>query len=140
MNLHGLVAGAIGAINPFVSATVSASTGYTMNPDGSRTPTYNTIPISVQVQALTYKDLTQLDGLNIQGVRRAIYLTGQVFGVIRVDRKGGDLITFPNGTLPEGNVWLAAHVLEAWPDWCKVAITLLGTSADDFLPFIPSVG
>lgn len=119
-----MVAGAIGSINPFVSATVSRSTGYTTAADGSRTPTYTTFTISTQVQALTYSDLDHLDGLNIQGVRRAIYLTGNVMAAVRVDQRGGDIITFPSGTLPEGNVWLAAYVLEAWPDWVKVAISL----------------
>lgn len=124
MNLHGIVSGAIEAINPFVSATVKRSTGYTTDSDGSRTPTYTTFGIMAQVQALTYSDITQLDGLNIQGVRRAIYLTGNIMGLVRADQRGGDLIIFPDGTLPEGDTWLAAHVLEAWPDWVKVAITL----------------
>ena len=26
--------------------------------------------------------------------------------------------------MPEGNTWLCVHVLEQWPDWCKIAITL----------------
>lgn len=124
MNLHGIVAPAIGIVNPFVSATVKRSAGYTILPDGNRVPAYTEFPARVQVQALTYTDITRLDSQNIQGVRRAIYLNGAVMGIVRVDERGGDLIVFPAGTLPEGNIWLAAHVLEAWPDWCKVAITL----------------
>src|SRR5579859_3307653 len=107
-NIHALVSGAIATVNPFVSATVQRSTGYTTSPDGTQVPAYTSFGISCQVQALAYKDLVQLDGLNIQGVRRAIYLTGWVAGVVRADRKGGDLIVFPTGTLPEGNTWLAA--------------------------------
>jgi hypothetical protein len=124
MNLHGIVSGAIGAVNPFVSATVQRSTGSTTNPDGSRTPTYETFGISCQVQALSYTDILYLDALNVQGVRRTIYLTGDVMAIVRVDQQGGDLIVFPDGTLPEGNIWLAAQVIEAWPDWCRVCITL----------------
>ncbi|WP_454813770.1 hypothetical protein [Labrys neptuniae] len=111
-------------MNPFVAATVRRSSGYTVQPDGNRVPTYTEYPARVQVQALTYTDITRLDSQNIQGVRRAIYLNGAVMGIVRVAEKGGDLIVFPAGTLPEGDIWLAAHVLEAWPDWCKVAITL----------------
>lgn len=125
MNLHGIVRGAITTVNPDVSASVQKSGGSTTLPDGSRVPIYPTpIPVTVQVQALTYNDLVHLDGLGIQGVRRAVYLYGSVMGVVRVDQKGGDKLIFPAGTLPEGNVWLAAHVLEQWPDWCKIAITL----------------
>lgn len=124
MNLHGIVSGAIGAVNPFVSATVQRSTGYTTNSDGSRVPTYTTFQISAQVQSLSYTDLIKLDALNITGKRRKIYLSGDVEGIIRADQRGGDLIVFPTGTLPEGNTWLAAYVLENWPDWVSVAITL----------------
>lgn len=124
MNLHALVAPAIATVNPFVTATVRRATGATTAPDGQRTPTYTDWSALVQVQALTFQDIRQLDYLNIQGVRRAIYLTGNVMGAVRVDNRGGDLIVFPTGTLPEGDIWLAAQVLEAWPDWVKVAITL----------------
>ena len=98
MNLHGIVAPAIAAVNPFVLATLKRSTGYTTADDGTRTPRYTDAPdISVQVQALSYSDLQQT---------------------------GGDLFVFPVGTLPEGTTWLVAYVLEEWADWYKVAITL----------------
>lgn len=124
MNLHAIVAPAIGVVNPHVAATVRRSAGYTTSADGEQVPTYTETAVLVQVQALTYSDLQQLDSLNIQGVRRAVYLSGAVMGVVRVAQRGGDLMVFAPGVLPEGNVWLAAHVLEQWPDWCKVAITL----------------
>ena len=130
MNLHSIVASAIGAVNPFVPATVQVSSGYTTNPDGSRTPNYSTLSINAQVQALTYQDLVHLDGLNIQGVRRAIYTSGAIMGLVRIDQRGGDVISFPPGILPEGDNWLCAQVLEQWSDgtngasWCKICITL----------------
>ncbi|RUV37415.1 hypothetical protein [Mesorhizobium sp. M7A.F.Ca.MR.148.00.0.0] len=125
MNLHGIVSAAIATVNPFVTATLKRSTGYTTAADGTRTPTYLDVPgVSVQVQALGYSDLQQLDGLNIQGVRRAVYLNGQALAVVRPLQTGGDLFLFPAGTLPEGDTWLVAYVLESWPDWCKCALTL----------------
>lgn len=126
LNLHQLVSGAIGTINPFVPATVRRSTGYTTQPDGTQVPQYKTFGISAQVQALTYSDLRQLDGMNIQGVRRGVYLTGHVLGVVRPAGTGGDLIVFPDGTFPEGNTWLVAFVFEAWSQshWCKACLTL----------------
>ena len=125
MNLHGIVAPAIAAVNPFVTAMLKRSTGYTTAGDGTRSPTYADVPgVSVQVQALSYSDLQHLDGLNIQGVRRAVYLNGSALAVVRPLQTGGDLFVFPAGTLPEGTTWLVAYVLEEWPDWYKVAITL----------------
>lgn len=121
MNLHGIVAGKIARINPLQSVTAQlAAGGYTTNPDGSRTPIYQQpVMVSGQVQELTTRDLRQLEGLNIQGSQRAIYLTGEVDAVSRFARKGGDLLT-----LKDGSVWLTTMVLEQWPDWVKVSVTL----------------
>lgn len=126
MNLHAIVRGAITTVNPDVYCTVRRSTGVsTTQADGVQVPGYADTPnVPVQVQALTYSDLMKLDALNIQGVRRAVYLNGAVMGLVRVASRGGDLLIFPTGTLPEGDVWLCAQSLEQWPDWCKVAITL----------------
>jgi hypothetical protein len=124
MNLHGIVAPAIAAVNPFVQATLRRSTGYTTAGDGTRSPIYADSTISVQVQALSADDLRQMDGLNIQGVHRAVYANGAIMGAVRVGQKGGDLIVFAPGTLPEGDTWLATQVLEQWPDWCRFVITL----------------
>jgi hypothetical protein len=120
LNLHGIVSPAIGAINPQVLVTVKVSTGYVTNPDKSRTPTFNTIlDVPAQIQALTYGDLQKLQGLTMNGERRAIYLNGRFDSLNRVSNQGGDLIIFPDRT-----TWLVAMSLEFWPDWCKLAATL----------------
>ena len=114
MNLHSIVSGAIGAVNPPQQLTVQISTGSETAPDGSRTPSYLApMLFSGQVQPLQYNDLRQLDGLNIQGRKSKIYITGKVDGLVRSSRQGGDLIT-----TADGQVWLVALVLEYWPDWC----------------------
>lgn len=123
MNLHGIVASAIGSVNPNVPATLQISTGSTTQPDGTPVPTYATpITGTAQVQALSYMDLKQVDGLNLNGTRRAIYFYGAVNGVVRASNKGGDLITLTDGH--NVGVWLTALVLEQWPDWVKVVATL----------------
>jgi len=118
MNLHGIVADKIGAVNPLVAVAIQRSTGYSVSDSGKRTPSYaSPVTVFAQVQALSAEDLTQIAGLNIQGEKRAVYINGRTDGIIREDQKGGDLVTF-NGT-----VWLNVHVLEYWPDWCKFVIT-----------------
>lgn len=189
MNLHGIVAGVIAAVNPFVPVTVKVSTGDTEDDAGKRTPSYatpgaitasiaddlmtvsaissgklypgqtiagagvaagtsiisqisgtpggigvyqvseeqtvssvamtTTLIVTAQIQALSFRDIAQMDGLNIEGTRRAIYFYGRIEGLVRPEGRGGDLVYFPDGT-----VWLVAIVLEQWPDWCKVAATL----------------
>lgn len=79
------------------------------------------LAVKAQVQALTFRDLTQIDGLNLQGTRRGIYLFGKVDGLVRAENKGGDLIAIADGV--HAGIWLVAMVLEQWPGWVKVAAT-----------------
>jgi hypothetical protein len=121
LGLRALANSIIQPVNPDVPVTVSISTGWTSNPDGTRTPTYELFNAMAQVQALSFRDIQQIAGLNLQGTRKAIYLEGEVDGLQRSTNQGGDLITFP-----DGSIWLVAMVLEQWAneDWCKVAATL----------------
>jgi hypothetical protein len=125
MNLAAIANGAITAINPNFPATLYISTGNVVI-DFKQTPTYGTMPIAAQVQPLTSGELRQLDALNIQGASKAIYLNGAALGIIRIKQRGGDLIVFPAGTLPEGDVWLVKASLEQWQGatWAKVAVEL----------------
>lgn len=128
MDLLSIASPFTAIVSPFVTATVQTSTGYATAADGTQVPSYSTATFQVQPQPLAYTDLTQLDGLSIQGVRRAIYANNaDIEGVVRVDSRGGDLLTFPPGTFPEGNVWKAVLVLEHWQDWVKVAVVLQGS-------------
>lgn len=121
MNLHQLVSGHIAAVNPFLTGSIKVSTGTTTAADGKRTPSYTTIAgVPMQVQALSGRDLRQLESLNIQGVSRAVYLNGNIEGLDRPAGKGGDLI------LVNGATWLVTTVLETWDaaGWCKLGLTL----------------
>lgn len=119
MNLHGIASGAIGAINPPVLATIKSSSGYTTNADFSRAPAYTVTPdVPIQVQALTAAEIRHTDNLGLQGVMRAVYLNGAANGMVRKYGEGGDLLIFG------GNTWLATTVLETWPDWTKIVVTL----------------
>lgn len=118
LNLHALVSGAIGTINPFVPASIKQSTGYTVAPGGIQTPTYTETALMVQVQDLRTDELSQLDGLNLQSDTRAVYLSGNWDGIVRSGRKGGDLIIIGKQT------YLVLAVLEGWPTWTKLACVL----------------
>lgn len=126
MNMHGIVAGYIGAVNPLITIQIKASTGYTKDASFKPVPSYAApVDVVAQVQALTFSDLRQLDSLNIQGNRRGLYLPAPSWNAVsRVDVEGGDLARFPEWPGAPERVWLLAHVLENWPDWVKVAVTL----------------
>lgn len=129
MNLHAIVSSAISAVNPFILGNVQVSDGHTTGDDGVRTPKYKpVVQLPMQVQQLSVRDIQHLDGLNISGSSHKVYVQGRVTGLVRVENKGGDIITFPIGapgsTWPFGTTWYVTAVLEQWPDWCCVAVTL----------------
>lgn len=124
MNLHGIVANVVSAVNPLIVLSIRTSSGYTTNANGKQVPTYNpAVLVYGQVQSLTAGEIQQMDGMNVQGVRRAIYISGQIDGLIRPNRQGGDLITTPNG-----QVWLVVVIDEYWEDWCKALVVLQNSS------------
>jgi hypothetical protein len=118
MNLHGIARQAIGSVNPNTAVTIKVSTGYTTGADGSQVPAYAPIETTGQVQALSSQDLQKLQGLNVQGVTSKIYLDGKYDGVFRILGKGGDLIVIG------GRTYLVNAVMEQWPDWVALGITL----------------
>ena len=121
MDLRGLANGVTCAVNPNKTVTVLRSTGYTIGTGRKQVPSY-AAPVTGpgQIQALDANDIKQLDGLNIQGTIRAIYLRGVLAGVVRPDGTGGDLVQF------DGQTWLVVKVLEGWPTWTKAAIVRQG--------------
>ena len=119
MDLRGLANGVTSTVNPNKTVTVRRSTGYTIGAGRKQVPGY-AAPVTgpAQIQALDANDIKQLDGLNIQGTVRAIYLRGVLAGVVRPDGTGGDLVEIGAET------WLVVKVLEGWPTWTKAAIVL----------------
>jgi hypothetical protein len=122
MDLHTIADGVANSINGNVIVSVWRSTGST---PGTSANGYKPVPSyaapvtgPAQVQAMDYSDLRQTEGLNLQGVIRAIYLRGILQGVIRAEGAGGDLVQF------EGQDWLVVKILESWPTWTKACIVL----------------
>lgn len=129
MKMHAIAAPLAGIVNPPVPGDWLRSTGYTTSAAGLRTPSYDApVAYKMQVQALTGEELKQLDSLNVQGIKRAIHLPGDVQGADRANSMGGDLITFGSGAgVPaglQGTTWLVLMVMETWDasDWCRVAV------------------
>ena len=126
MDLRGLANGVTTTVNPNQTVTVLRSTGFTMGAGAKQVPSY-AAPVSgpAQIQALDADDIKQLDGLNIQGTIRAIYLRGTLAGVVRPNQTGGDIIQIKDPTTGDVlETWLVVKVLEGWPTWTKAAIVL----------------
>ena len=126
MNLHGLVKGVIGAVNPEIAVTLLQNTGYTTNADGTRTPTFNRSTKFCQVQSTSGPDLQNLAALNIQGVVRVVFLDGNWHGVVKADKTGGDILKFSPAQGCSSHDWKAVAVKESWPDWTSTIMVLQG--------------
>lgn len=124
--MRGIANSVSSAINPNVAVMLRQSSGYTVDPvTRKQVPSYADTAGYGNLQALDGDDLRQLDGLNIQGTLRALYLYGDAAGVIRPDQRGGDTVTI------NGKTWLVVKVLEHWdnPTWAKVALNYQGAAA-----------
>ena len=121
MDLRGIANTVSSTVNSNETVSVLRSTGYTIGAGRNQIPSYAAAVVGpAQIQALDSSDLKQLDGLNIQGDLRAIYLRGTLAGVIRPESKGGDIV------MRGAQKWLVVNVLETWPFWTQAVIVLQG--------------
>lgn len=119
MNLHQLVRGVIGSVNPDIPVIVLPSTGSDEDDAGRVVPRFGApIPTTGQKQPLTGKDVERFQQQGIQGVTCKMHLNGNYEGMFRKLGKGGDVLQFG------GDTYLVTSVMERWPDWCCVALTL----------------
>lgn len=121
MNLRGIANSATSSVNPNERVLVYKSEGYTIGAGAKQIPQYG-VPQSMlaNVQALDGDALKQIEGLNIQGVIRSIYIRGQISGTSRPNQTGGDIVKRKNAT----ETWLVVKVLETWDTWTKAVIVL----------------
>lgn len=125
MNLHLAVRGVIPQVNPDIAATWKRSAGlYVTALDGTRTPGYDLIPVVIQAQAASGKDIERLNNLGIQGVVRKVYDYGNKQGIVRPDGRGGDFLMFPQVPGAPVQSWKITNVMETWPEWSAVFVVL----------------
>lgn len=132
LNLHGIVAGVIDALNPRFTGVWRRSSGFTTNTDGVQVPAYTNTTVLMRVQALSAKDLRHENFLNVEGVKRVVTMFGLPQGVNKPDQLGGDLLQFPETRGGVNKDWKIVAVLESWaPDtagWGRVGVVLQGAA------------
>ena len=123
MDLRSIANSVSSVVNANETVAVLRSTGFAIGAGRRQVPEYaDPVTGPAQIQALDANDIKQLDGLNIQGTIRAIYLRGVLAGVVRPEQTGGDIVKRNAGA----ETWLVVKVLESWPQWTKAAIVLQG--------------
>lgn len=122
MNLFGIANAAIQVVDKNIPATWRKSAGWADNPNHTRTPQYEDTEIQVSVQPLSSDDLQHVNGLNIQGEKRVIWMYGDVQAVERSEERGGDLLIFEQHG--KSQMWKVVQVVESWPEWSHVIAVL----------------
>lgn len=124
MNLRKIANAYTRNINPNIPAIWRKSIGYTVKEDGTQEPVYEDSTVEINPQAVSGDTLAFIEGLNIQGVMRSVYMYGNVQGVVRSDERGGDLLLFPQTPDKPIQTWKVVTVVETWPDWAHVIVVL----------------
>lgn len=119
MNLHKIANSAIRRVNPNISAILKKYAGEIIGPGRNPQPSY--LPdqdVIIQLQPLSKGEMQHVDGLNLQGLIKAIYVNGNYFSVQRELEQGGDIFVI------SGEEWLVVEPIELWPDWCRLIVNL----------------
>ncbi len=124
INVRAMANARTQVVNSNQTISLQRSTGYTTSPNGTQVPTFTTLSGEAQIQALGPEDLKYMNSLNIQGVKRKVYLYGNWMGVVRTDSKGGDVLSFPQ--IPGGTAqqWKAVTIFETWDSWSAIGVVL----------------
>lgn len=111
-------------VNPNTTITWRRGKGVTQDDQFNRITTYEDVTIRGQIQPLTTNDLQFVDGLNVTGYHRCIYLDGQSTGVVRGNLKPLDEFII------NGETWRVIATPEAWDasGWSRVFVTLQQTT------------
>ncbi len=119
MNLRQIANNAITSINPNISAVLKKYAGETIGTGRKPVPSY--LPdqnVTIQLQPISRGDMQHVDGLNIQGLAKVIYVNGNYFSVQREMEQGGDIFVI------NGEQWLVVEPVELWSDWCRLIAVL----------------
>jgi hypothetical protein len=123
-NLRAIANSQTRSVNPNVPARLMVSMGFTTI-NFVQTPLYDSLPVMVQVQAMTSGDALKMDALNIQGAEKIMFVNGLALAINRIQKRGGDLLVFQPGLVPEGTTWKIITSMEQWGyTWAKVAVAL----------------
>ncbi|HGC3529553.1 TPA: hypothetical protein ACIYHI_005124, partial [Escherichia coli] len=102
-----------------IPAILKKYAGETIGPGRKPIPSY--LPdqhVTIQLQPISRGDMQHIDGLNIQGLAKVIYVNGNYFSVQRELEQGGDIFVI------NGEQWLVVEPIELWPDWCRLIAVL----------------
>lgn len=118
LNMHGLVRGAIQAVNEDIAGSVYVSTGRT-NVRGILTPTFSAVAAQLQVQAQKHDPIRHERSLEYSNSYITVYAYGDFSDIERPSGSGGDVVNFLDPNTGMSRWYYISQVLEWWPGWCS---------------------
>ena len=121
MNLRSIANNLTQSINPNKQVIARRYAGMTVGAGRVPIPSYSADEsVTVQLQPLSAGDLQHIDGLNIQGIVKSLYVNGDFYSNDRKLNKGGDIFII------DGQTWLVVDMVEQWNQsgWTRVIINL----------------
>jgi len=125
INVRGIIRSGITSLNPDVEIVIVRQQGYTVNPDGSQSPTQLPPEKAVaQIQPIPSSQLTKSNNYNTSKVYSTVYLNGNYNSLKRgTENEGGDLFYFDNY---EWKVFMEPEkYLQGLFPWTKVEVIRL---------------
>lgn len=123
MNLRQIANNAITSINPNITSTLRKYAGEGIGAGRKPVPKYYPDQqVTIQLQPVPRGEMQHVDGLNVAGLAKIIYVNGNYFSVNRALEKGGDLFEFEYAGAKQ--TWLVVEPVELWPDWCRLLCVL----------------
>jgi len=86
--------------------------------------TASTAEAASLIKLIPQKYLGDVQGAVMRSIMRSVHLYGNVQGIVRTDSQGGDVLQFPEAPGGPPRNWRVTLVMETWPTWCRVIVTL----------------
>lgn len=132
LNLHNIVASAIGAVNPHQTVVLRRFAGWGTDGSGERQALYlPPVAVLAQVQPLPQDKLQFVNAEQNSAIWRQMYLQGDWQGLSRAGESGGDLVYWG------GFEWIINPVSEAWGQlagWTLIVVQAQGRADPPEIP------
>lgn len=115
MNMHKLVRGPVGLVNPDKIGTLYTVSGYAVA-HGIRTPSYQLADVRLQFQAAASDGVSRMLAIAQNNSVEIVYAYGNISDLSRPDDSGGSVIEVDN------RWYYVQRVLEWWPGWCCLSV------------------
>lgn len=131
LNLHAAVRNVIPAVNADIAGWWYVNKGSEPStiPGARSVASFEpAVPVQLQVQPPSTRDLRFAEFMQLQGVIRTVWMFSDPQGIVRVNQTGNDLLLFPQWAAAPNDTWMVEQPAEGWNvdsgGWTKLIAVL----------------